>query len=234
MPDTPLLLIAAHGERGGDMTNSRLLELTSLVAYTLDGADVKCGTIAGEPRIDDILSASGHRRVLAYPFFMANGYFVDEVLSRLLTGTGKQFEILPPLGVEQRLVDTTANLIRDLQSDLPEAILVVAHGSSKDNRSRIAAEVFAARLQDVLETSKVSCCFLEEEPFADKAISALKTGSVIVNLFAGDGLHGGGDLPEIINNCGMMDIPVVTPAAEIRQIAQMIADTAFRALAARP
>lgn len=219
----PVLLIAAHGERGGGGRNERLKALAELTANNLPKHEVTYATIAGEPRLDDVLEDLRGRRISAYPFFMANGYFVDDVLTAKIAAVTDTFDVQAPLGVNPDFVSITARLLAEPLANGFSSVLIVAHGSSKDARSRLAAEDFSANLSNTLPGVEITCCYLEEPPFANDAVSAIDDRTIIVSLFAGDGLHAAGDLPEIMEKHRKTHLPVVTPASEIKEIARMIA-----------
>ncbi len=219
----PVLLIAAHGERGGEGTNRRLAGIASEVQKLLPQADVRHGVLSGEPSIASALSGIDRSVPLTvFPLFMSEGYFVTQKLPAVLKGLADTWRMLEALGTGDKLARATAAKLLALPGEKPGSVLVVAHGSSKDDRSRKAAEAFAAHLTHATGGLPVDCCYLEEAPFAHDAVAMLDAGAALVSLFAGEGLHGGDDIPEILEKTGFPEDRVVSPAADIGLVAGII------------
>lgn len=226
----PVLLIAAHGERGGDGDNRRLLRIAGTVRARLPGHDVRAGVLAGEPSVETALADMADRDVVVAPLFMSTGYFVAEALPRRLAPLVREHRMLPPLGETPAFVHLAARLLGPRAGN---GLLIVAHGSTKDARSRNATEAFAARLGETVGVSAPPCAYLEEPPLADEAIAGSPDGAVIVALFAGAGLHGSTDLARLIEDSARSDLRVVTPAADVDGVAEIVADMASAAVSGR-
>lgn len=220
----PVLLIAAHGERGGEGTNRRLAGIAASVQKLLPQADVRHGVLSGEPSIAFALAGLERNAPLTvFPLFMSEGYFVTQKLPAVLKGLAGRWRLLPALGSGDELARATAENILRLPGEKPGSVLVVAHGSSKDDRSRKAAEAFAVHLSRATDGLPVTCCYLEEAPFAHDAVASLGKEAALVSLFAGEGLHGGDDIPEILEKTGFPVGRVISPAADIGLVAGIIA-----------
>lgn len=223
----PLLVLAAHGERGGAGDNARLRAMCRLAAGLLGGeATVRCGVLSGEPSLEGAVAGAGASPVSVYPVFMSEGFFVREKLPSRLAAAGVTARILPALGVDPGFAQACAERLRVLEGGAPHRVVVAAHGSSKDDRSRRATEAFAARLAAALGVP-ACCAFLEEEPFVDAAIRDLGDDGAIVSLFAGHGLHGGDDMDAIVAASRLPSARVLTPAADAALVARL-AVLAFR------
>ena len=219
-----VLLIAAHGERGGEGTNRRLAAIAVAAVALLPWADVRHGVLSGEPSIAQALSGLDPAGSLTvFPLFMSEGWFVTRKLPDALAGLASSWTMLKPLGKGPDLAIAAAEALRLLPGASAADILVIAHGSSKDNRSRRDAEQFARHLSDALRGAEVACSYLEEEPYAGDAVAALSTDAAIVSLFAGEGLHGGDDIPDILATTGFPETRIVTPAADVPSVAAIIA-----------
>ena len=218
------MLIAAHGERGGEGTNRRLAAIADAVTALLPDTDVRHGVLSGEPSFAQALSGlDPQSKVTVFPLFMSKGYFVSRKLPDTLAGLAGSITMLDPLGTGPELAQTAAAALRALPGGPAPHVLVIAHGSSKDDRSRRDAEAFAAGLSRRMHGCDVTCCFLEEQPFAGEAVATLQADAAIVSLFAGEGLHGGDDIPEILIRTGFPDSRIVTPAADVTAVAAIIA-----------
>ena len=70
----------------------------------------------------------------------------------------------------------------------------------------------------------IELAFLEESPFLDDQIRAVEGPIVVVGLFAGEGLHGGVDLPEAVARSGRKDVVLSSPLARSPALMRLIAE----------
>ncbi|PHP67675.1 hypothetical protein CSC94_08230 [Zhengella mangrovi] len=230
--NAPLLLLAAHGERGGQGDNARLREICRLVAAAAGSTGaVRCGVLSGLPSLEQAVRGEADRQVVVYPVFMSEGYFVREALPARLQAAGVKAAFLPALGTDPAFAAACADHLRVLDDGRPDRVLVAAHGSTKDDRSRRATEAFAADLAGHLGVP-VSCAYLEEAPFVAEALTQLEPSDALVSLFAGHGLHGADDMSRIVAARGFPPGRVITPAADMAMIARLAA-SAFAGWLAR-
>lgn len=205
----PALLIVAHGERGGAGTNA----LVHAVARRLrDGrrfATVEVGFIRSEPSLEAAAAHIHARRLVIYPLFMSDGYYVRNAIPERLgisqgrDRTGRAVDIALPLGLDPALPTLIADtaLQAAARTGIEPAksrLLLVAHGSSKSGYSAAAARKIAGRVATLAGFADVGVAFLEEEPMLVTALASLPGPALVLGLFAGDGLHGGEDLPQAI------------------------------------
>lgn len=223
--ERPLLLIAGHGERGGAGDNARLASIAGKAGDLLADWYVRHGVLSGSPSIEEALEAAGRRPVLVWPFFMCRGYFVDIALRRRIEAADVDYDMLPELGSSPLLVETACRMLIANGSPVGGHVLVVAHGSGKGPESRLSTERFSRALANADGIGHVSCAFLEEPPFAAGQIAALPSGSALVSLFAGDGLHGGQDMAALIAESCRHDLNVVCPAVDIDAAVRFLTGT---------
>lgn len=225
----PLFLLAAHGERGGATGNARLRAICREVARLLRGeAAVRCGVLSGEPSLEGAVAGACESPVSVYPVFMSEGFFVRERLPARLAAAGVKANVLPVLGADPGFAQACAARLDGLDGGAPDRVLVAAHGSTRDDRSRCAAEAFASRLACALGVA-VQCAFLEEQPFVEQAVRALDHRGAIVSLFAGQGLHGAEDMDAIIAASGFAPDRVIVPADDTVLVARLAAAAFLRA-----
>ena len=222
--DRPLLLIAAHGERGGAGENARLAEVADTASEQLSDWDVVHGVLSGDPSIEEALNDAKGRDIAIWPFFMCDGYFMNAALRPRLDALDVDYTMLPEYGASAELAVTALDMIR-ATGRLGHDILVIGHGSSKGSQSRQATERVAGALQAACGAC-VSCAFLDEEPFAEDIIPSLARGSLVVCLFAGQGLHGADDIPDMISASGRDDLCLIDPASDIAAVARVAVSAA--------
>ena len=184
---------------------------------------VACGVLSGEPRLEEALLALAGRNVLVHPFFMSDGYFVRQALpKRLEESPVAGWTMLTPLG----LLPGLPALIADHIADDRREILIVSHGATKSDRSRLATEAFAEALHNELSerasVQSVTCCYLEEEPFAEEAVPKLGPGAQLVSFFAGEGAHGRSDLSQLVAKSSKHDLAVTASVGALPGLADLI------------
>src|SRR5262249_38578453 len=201
-------------------------------------AEVATGFIKGRPSIGDGMRALRCNQVLVYPLFLSAGYFTRVRLPQLLEDASaaephRTFHILSPLGLEPSLPDIvarslTAQARRCAITPKDACAVLLAHGSRTDPASRMAAEQIARKLQRRGLFRNVRVALLEESPSLSEAASALSPPILVFGLFAGDGLHGAGDAPRLINELGCSDVVFAGTLASVDGIADFVAAAVAR------
>lgn len=209
--DTALVL-AAHGERGGARDNASLLSHRDALAARGIFQAVSAGTLRSDPDFDEALAtgaSSGAGRILVYPFFMSDGYFVRRVLAERITDAGVKVpvDVLGPLGCDP---DLCALLLERAGASAaqaqfaPEAtrLLVVGHGSKFGRESAEATEAMAEMVRGAGPFAYVETAFLEEPPMVTDALAGDQRQTVVAGFFSGDGMHAHDDVPAAIKETG--------------------------------
>jgi sirohydrochlorin ferrochelatase len=207
----PALVIAAHGDRGADKRNDNVRRQVDGLRNTGQFARIGSGFLKGDPEIETALqqAAEAADEILVYPLFMSDGYFTNTALPNRIEQTGLTSRIvsLKPLGLDPGLAPlceraAVAQAERDDIDSAGARLLIVGHGSTKSPASKNATQQFAARLRQKTAFGTVESCFLEEEPFLKPALANTDQPTIVAGFFAGDGLHGGEDVPELIAETG--------------------------------
>ncbi len=154
---------------------------------------------------------------MIYPLFMADGYFVNVAIPRQLANQdGRAVQVHTPLGLHPELPRLVANLALNAAHDEntdpgTHELLLAAHGSKHEPASRLASEDMAAKLRALGIFAGVSVGFLEEAPFVADQLSAISRPVIVVGLFAGQGMHGAGDVPQAVRESGRADVILAPP-----------------------
>lgn len=215
----PAVVIAAHGETGGAKNNALVARVADEVAAALPDRPVVCGVLSGEPTVEGALARLDGRHVVVHPFFMSDGYFVRTALPKKLRESPVAgWTMLTPLGL---LPGLPALIAGEIAEDRRE-VLIVSHGATKSDRSRLATEAFAEALRGELPGRAIACCFLEEEPFAEEAVGKLGPAAQLVSFFAGEGAHGRSDLARLVADSGKADLAVTDSVGALPGIVEVI------------
>jgi sirohydrochlorin cobaltochelatase len=228
-----VLVLLAHGDRGGERRNGTLTALSRRLRALLPDLEVRAGAFNGEPGIDEAMRRLPPRgAVHVYPLFMSEGYFTRSAIPDALEGHVDPGEgrviVHPPLGVASGLTDIVSSRARQGARRLGVAdgaatILLAGHGSVKGDAARLAIEEQRRRLEAKGAFAAVRAAYLEEAPYIDPTLETLRDPLVVVGMFAGDGLHAAEDVPESIARLAPRRIVYTGAIANDPAIADLIA-----------
>jgi sirohydrochlorin ferrochelatase len=201
------LLIVAHGDGGEARLNGNVQHLAGQLARRLD-LPVDWAVLKEPETFDEARKRLGEAaagRVLVFPLFMSDGYFVRVKMPKILRDHGfANTDRLTPLGLLDPLIDLIEQRLRSLASlsgglvpaDLPT--LMVAHGSrSGEPASRLRAETVAATLT-ARGLGTIHLAFIEEPPSVAEQLAAIDP-KVVIGFFASEGTHALNDVKELVD-----------------------------------
>lgn len=202
------VVLAAHGDRGGGLTNAALLSHREALERAACFRLVTAGVLKGEPGLEGALAAtqaSAAARIAIYPFFMADGFFVRTRLADRVSAAGltARWEIFPPLGVDPELPSLILDHAEAAAASAGFApatstLLIVGHGSKLGPASADATRHAASVVADARVFAAVATAFLEESPSVEDALRAAQAPVVVSGFFSGDGMHAADDVPHAI------------------------------------
>lgn len=203
------VILAAHGDRGGDAPNSTLLGHCTALAADGTFHSVRAGILRGEPPLEEAVQAAlaaGAKCLAVYPMFMAEGYFTRKVLIQRLAALEIPVDVhvLAPLGADPRmpalmLAEALATAERHGLAPDAARLLIVGHGSKIGPASADATRAVAAVIARAARFGRVESAFLEEPEFLEDALMRdAGAPTVVLGFFSGDGLHAAEDVPEAI------------------------------------
>ena len=197
MIDRPVILLAAHGERGGAANNERLAGLASAVAQAVPEADVGTILVNVEGVVERAVEACGDRQLIVLPLLFSDGFFFERRLRPFVHGPGRT--LAPPMALWQGFAPFLADnlALRTISHAADPRVVLVAHGSRQTGRSAACARLVAQQMQ--ARYGRIAVGFLEEAPFAKDVIAEAEAPWSAVGLFLGDGMHGGEDFDVLVS-----------------------------------
>jgi len=242
------LLIAAHGERGGERPAGAKNEATFRIARSLSAnlsnpglmSEVAVGFIRGEPSIKEALGSLTAPSIIVYPLFVANGYFTRDRLAQLLeeaNGEGRKVRVMAPLGLDPGLPDLVTSFAAEAARQHafePSAcnVILLAHGSKKNPASRKSTEQMEHALEANGNFRSVRGAFLEESPSLHTAAEGIQGPIIVVGMFSGEGLHGAKDAPRLVSGLLRDDAAFAGVIGTAAGVADLIARSVENALQA--
>lgn len=233
----PALLLAAHGESGGE--NAQVWRLARALPKSTGLQEIGVGFIKGLPSIGEAVCALKADRVLVYPLFAAQGYFTRDRLVRLLeeaqaSGDNRNIRMLPPLGLDPGLPSLIAEhataAARSAGYEAGDtALMLIAHGSRRNQASHEATQELARNIGALNVFREIGTAFLEQAPFIGEAFTAMPGPVVTVGLFSGEGLHGAGDVPRLLAELGRNDLTNAGNIGSFPELERLIANALARA-----
>lgn len=199
MPALPTILLAAHGARTGSASNEMIEALARRLRDRRPDTTFQPSFNLGEPRFPDAIPPTGD--VIVVPVMTGRGYFVDERLAEELAKSphfdAARITITPPVGVVPSIVEDV--VARGVSAYVTNAVvLVVAHGTTRDLKSREGGEGIAARLRERLPGTDVRAVFLDDAPLLEDVAPTLPADApiVVVPWLLGGGGHFNDDIRE--------------------------------------
>jgi sirohydrochlorin cobaltochelatase len=200
------LLLVGHGSAASTHP-ARVLE-THAAHLRATGlfASVGIGVLSGEPNAARALAALETETIHVVPFFMSDGYFSETALPRALGSAAvlPRVRICAPVGSHPGLAGLIAARALRHADDariLPTAIslLLVGHGSKTSAASERTTRLHATAVAALKFFAVVEVAFLEQAPkFSEAVLQGTAGPLAVLGLFAGEGLHGGEDMPGLI------------------------------------
>ena len=228
MSDRPVILLAAHGERGGAANNARLAGIVQAVGAMVPEADVGSVLVNVEGVVERAVAACGTRPVLCLPLLFSDGFFYERRLKPVLLGPNHL--LAPPLALWRSfapfLMDNLA--LRTISHAADPRVVLVAHGSKQTGRSAACARQVAGLMQG--RYGRLEVGFLEETPFATAVVGAVEPPWSAIGLFLGEGMHGGEDFDVLVATAKHPPIAAFT-AGELPGLPGLIAAEARERLA---
>lgn len=165
--------------------------------------------------IPDALRALDCERVVVIPFGMADGWFTTTIVPPLLgrpegntadtwRTDGKLVTRVPSLGGASTMGDLVGLVAKfavasrfETRDDL--ALVVVAHGTTRNPRSKDAALAAGKRAKALGGFARVHVCFVDETPAVQDVFGTVTQEKLLVlPFFAGAGPHVTKDIPEAL------------------------------------
>lgn len=206
------VVLAAHGDRGGDAPNATLFTHRDALARLNVFRTVTAGVLKGEPEFESALSEagrSGAQTIAVFPMFMADGYFTNKVLPERIANTNfsRSCRVLAPLGLDPRLpglmlCEALSAAARAKIDTAAARLLIVGHGSQIGPASANATRAAASQIAGREMFAEVMPAFLEEAPFLEDALKACSRPMIVSGFFSGDGMHAAEDVPEALRASG--------------------------------
>lgn len=228
MTDRPVILLAAHGERGGAANNARLAGIVEQVGAALPDADVGSILVNVEGLVERTLASCGTRRVVCLPLLFSDGFFFDKRLKPHFSSAGHT--LAAPMALWRAFAPFLADnlALRTISHAADPRVVLVAHGSNVTGRSAACARIVAQQMQ--ARYGRIEVGFLEEAPFAADVAAAAEPPWVAVGLFLGEGVHGGEDFDVLVSTAVHRPMAAFT-AGELPGLAALVAAEARSLLA---
>jgi sirohydrochlorin cobaltochelatase len=207
------LLIVGHGSTVNPSSSTpTLMHAATIRSGGLFG-DVACCFWKEEPSLRDALfffRDPALREVYVVPNFISEGYFTRTVIPRELElrgaetirPNGQVWKYCEPVGNHDSMTQHLLARARETAPGIMEreaTLLVVAHGTSLNDNSAVAAKEQAEKIRALDRYAAVINVYMEEPPLVSDWASLTKTQDVVVvPFFISDGLHSYEDIPALL------------------------------------
>jgi sirohydrochlorin cobaltochelatase len=216
------LLIVGHGSTVNPASSTPTLMHAATIRGRGVFAEVACCFWKEEPSLRDALfffRDPALREVYVVPNFISEGYFTRTVIPRELELTGpttnrpngQVWKYCEPVGNHESMTEHLLARAREIAPGVAEnesTLFIVAHGTSLNDNSAVAAKEQAEKIRDLGRYAAVLNVYMEEPPLVSDWANLTKTENVVVvPFFISDGLHSYEDIPALLGIDGETDGP---------------------------
>ena len=213
LSESSALLIVGHGSTVNPSSSAPTLNHAAAIRHRGIFADVACCFWKEEPSLRDALvffRDPAIRDIYVVPNFISEGYFTRTVIPRELELTGPETErrngqvwkYCEPVGNHESMTGHLLGRAREIAPGVSEAetsLLIVAHGTSLNDNSAVAAKQQAEKIHALGRYADVLNVYMEEPPLVSDWVNLTKTPNVVVvPFFISDGLHSYEDIPALL------------------------------------
>jgi sirohydrochlorin cobaltochelatase len=207
------LLIVGHGSTVNPASSTPTLMHAATIRSRGFFAEVACCFWKEEPSLRDAVfffRDPAIREVYVVPNFISEGYFTRTVIPRELELTGAEtqrpngqvWKYCEPVGNHDSMTQHLLARAREIAPAVIEreaTLLIVAHGTSLNDNSAVAAKEQAEKIRALDRYAAVLNVYMEEPPLVSDWASLTKTRDVVVvPFFISDGLHSYEDIPVLL------------------------------------
>lgn len=207
------LLIVGHGSTVNPSSSTPTLMHAATIRRRGFFADVACCFWKEEPSLRDALfffRDPAIREVYVVPNFISEGYFTRTVIPRELELNGAETErpngqlwkYCEPVGSHESMTEHLLARAREIAPGIAEneaTLLLVAHGTSLNDNSAVAAKEQAEKIRGLDRYAAVLNVYMEEPPLVSDWVNLTQTKNVVVvPFFISDGLHSYEDIPALL------------------------------------
>jgi sirohydrochlorin cobaltochelatase len=207
------LLIVGHGSTVNPSSSTPTLMHAATIRSRGLFAEIACCFWKEEPSLRDALfffNDPGIREVYVVPNFISEGYFTRTVIPRELELSGAETErqnrqlwkYCEPVGNHDSMTQHLLARAREIAPGIDEAeatLLIVAHGTSLNDNSAVAAKEQAEKIRALDRYAAVLNVYMEEPPLVSDWVKLTTTRDVVVvPFFISDGLHSYDDVPALL------------------------------------
>lgn len=175
--------------------------LAEKVAARFSGWTIRGATLESPGSL--AAAAEGMERPLVYPLFLANGFFMAQVLPKRLARIVPGAEILPPFGEDRAFPQLVGDILSEAAAERgldprETSVLLAAHGSEMFPASRTSTEELARQVAALTAFRRIATGYIEEHPFIEEsAVTMNEDGgeAICLPVFALKASHVAVDIP---------------------------------------
>ncbi|MEI6278320.1 MAG: CbiX/SirB N-terminal domain-containing protein [Verrucomicrobiae bacterium] len=201
------LVIAGHGSTRNPDSSSPTLRHAEEIRSRAIFSEVVCCFWKEKPSYREALGMVDSRDVFVVPNFISDGHFTRTIIPREMGLDGpvtrrgeRTIRYCEPTGNHARMTDLLlAEARRSGAPPSETSLLIVGHGTGRDENSMAAAGRQARRIAETGLYAEVLAAFMEVPPLLkDWDTFTSQPNVVVVPFFLSDGLHASQDIPALL------------------------------------
>ncbi len=190
------VVLVAHGaSKRQRADNAALVDLTHRINDRSDHASVGVGFLVAPEELEQLLQDQNALPVLVLPLMFSRGYFLEQKLGPIVQKVRRGRS---NIGLDDPLIEWPQFIGVLKQRIAGRDGMIVAHGSTRSDASRLAASGLVKALM-TRNGQQLKVGFLEEPPFASDEASSMPQDAIIAGLFMAEGMHGNTDFNDVVS-----------------------------------
>src|SRR5262245_8614056 len=187
---TKAILLVGHGSSFSRESSAPVYQHAAWIRDQKLYDDLHVAFWKEPPWIRDSLALIRTDEIHVVPRFMADGYFVREIVPREL-GNGRPVRLCPPVGAHACMPDLVLKRADTANADRKRSTLVVVgHGTERSSTSSAIVRQITLELRERSGYGQVACGFLDQDPHIEDVVEQQDSEHIVlVPFFMADGWH---------------------------------------------
>jgi len=198
------LVLVGHGSARNPNTRKPVCANVRAIRERGVYDEVRCGLWKQEPHVSITLDRLDSEVVTVVPFFIADGYYTEEVIPEQMRLEGavtrskdRTVRYTKAVGSHPLFADLLLRHAEDAGWRSGDALVVLGHGTPKNPKSGVNVYLQAERVRRRMPEEEIVTMFIDEAPFVVDAWTHCRAERIfIVPLFIADGWHVTETIPE--------------------------------------
>lgn len=230
------LLLVGHGVRGpcAPASVGPHKDLVRQLREQGGFNEIRWGYLTCEPYVEDVIASFNSEAIYVLPMLMCDGYFSRNTIPERLQLSGVTSHLdngqdiiqCLPVGLSTKMADLmvdhmVSHCTNTGLNPKETTVVVIGHGSSKDNASRLAVSMQVEHIAHAGKFKAAHDAYLEEFPDLPSVLKAIRGPALVMGYFANCGKHAMDDITKLMLESGT-DATYLGPVGALPDVASVV------------